>query len=296
MHGSRPRVGRLFASRLAVPLVIAAFLALPAPARGDAGSEADARSVARARAAIEAVDYDAALSAVRPLLGSPTAWVRASALEITAVADLLGGRLADGRHALEQLYTLAPAFLLDDPTLPPRVTSEFEAAAARPSPRAVTPILRPVEGEALRFELRPGGATRRVTVACRNSDGEPFVALATNEVAGAWRFDLPRASPASCCAVALDEEGLAIGRLGTTKSPFDVRPHPSSRASSRASASAPPSEGHAVTTRWWFWTGVAVVVIAGAAITYVATRPEGSSTLPRSEVTISALKGATISW
>lgn len=295
MHGSRPGGWRR-TGRLAAPLTLAAFTSLPALAGADAGGDPDARSIARARAAIEAVDYDGALSAVRPLLASPKPRVRVNALEVTAIADLLVGRLADGRQALDQLYTLAPGFLFDDPTLPPRVTSEIEAAAARPRPRGVTPILRPVADVALRFELRAAGATRHVAVACRTSPSEPFVAVATSEAAGGWWFDLPRAAPASCHAVALDEDGLAIGRLGTTRSPFDVRPHAVAAATSSAPAGAAEAESHPVTTRWWFWTGVAALVVAGATITYVATRPSDSATLPRSEVTISASKGAALAW
>jgi hypothetical protein len=290
MHASRPRLGS--ARRLASALCVAA-LVLPALAHGqERRDEAASRALARARAAIEAVDYDAAVAAVRPLLASPTASVRVSALELKAVADLLVGRQVEGRQSLEQLYTLSPAFLLHDPTLPPRVTSEFEAAAAKPRPRAVTPVLQPAPGGPTRFEIRAAGATRDVAVACRTSPGEPFVAVPTQASGGAWRFDLPRPSPSACHAVALDEEGVAIGRLGTPMSPFEVRPR---AAPAAAAAPAPASEDHPITTRWWFWTGVAAVVVGGAVVTYVATRPS-EQTLPRSEVTISTLSRAAATW
>jgi hypothetical protein len=288
MLGSRPRACKVFAFGLACACACA-FVAWPGAARGD--ERGDSETLARARAAIESVDYDAALALVRPLLASPTARVRASALEITAVANLLTGHQVAGRQALEGLYTLAPAFLLDDPTLPPRVTSEFEAAGARPRARAVTPIVQPVLGDPAAFELRSAGATRSVAVACRTSAGEPFVAVETTPTSGGWRFELPRSAPTTCHAVALDEEGVAIGRLGTARSPFELRPQAStvSRAAERTSSGGP------VTTRWWFWSGVVAVVVAGATLTFVATRP-AEPALPRSEVTISALRSAAIAW
>jgi hypothetical protein len=39
----------------------------------------------------------------------------------------------------------------------------------------------------------------------------------------------------------------------------------------------PPEEHKSIATRWWFWTGLAVLVAGGAAATYVATRPKAAA-------------------
>ena len=275
----------MFASRMRAPIAVCLLVSSSAVARADDITASDARAIAQARAAIEAVDYEAAATAVRPLLSSPSPRVRSNALEITAVAQLLAGHLVEGRQAADDLHALAPGFLLEDPTLPPRVTSELEAAAQKPRSRAVTPALRAVDDDARGFELTAAGATSRVAVACRAAPRDPFRIVPTNQAGRAWRFELPRGDATACHVIAFDAAGIPIGRLGTPASPVDLHPH----ALATATASAP------VTTRWWFWTGVGAVIVAGAAVTYAATRPSESAP-PKADVTISALKGARIAW
>jgi hypothetical protein len=41
-----------------------------------------------------------------------------------------------------------------------------------------------------------------------------------------------------------------------------------------ATEAAPAPEARPVWRRWWFWTGVGVVVVGGAAAAFFLTRPE----------------------
>jgi hypothetical protein len=211
-----------------------AWASAPAPAQGGSAEGDDpARVLAGARADVEQLRYDEAVAEVLPLLS---------------------------HAALASLYTLAPAFALRDPTLPPRVTTEFDAAAAERHPRGVTMVLRPSATESAAFEIVAGGETREVDLACRRSGyADAYAPVTTSRVAGAHYFRLPTASAYQCHAVALDDDRLPLGRLGSERAPFDVRPH--------AISDKPLS------SRWWFWTSVGAVVVGGVLITYVATRP-----------------------
>ncbi len=62
-----------------------------------------------------------------------------------------------------------------------------------------------------------------------------------------------------------------------------VAPPPSTSAEApgavltQQAGSEPPAEEHSITGRWWFWTGLAAVLVGGAVGVYVATRPQGGA-------------------
>jgi hypothetical protein len=239
----------------------------------DAVPAADA--LQRGRAAVEDQRYDDAVEAVRPLLEDPNPRRRAHALEITAVVRLIEGRPTEAQGSLAKLYELAPGFRLNDPSLPPRVTTAFEAEAAKKHLRAVTPVLRPSAGDTASFMIVAGGETARVDVSCRALDVRAYAPVLVSGRGGSYRFRLPTMRPHRCYAVALDRNDLALGRIGDAKEPFEVRP------------STPAPEPAAITSRWWFWTGVGAAVLGGAAIAIVATRRDTPAP-PAAEITASA--------
>jgi hypothetical protein len=259
-----------------------------------ARAETDDDRVARGRASLEDQRYDAAIHDVHPLLKATTPRVRVQALEITAIAHLVLGRSAQARAPLAKLYDLAPAFALEDPSLPPRVTAAFEAEAALPHERAVTPSLVAVDDSKDLQEFRitvTGREVKDVRVSCRAGDA-PFasvVAMGDGSSASdvtTFRYRIPTAERHACHAVAVDADQLPLGRLGTARAPFFVEPrHPV--VVQLAPVPAPKKEEGSLTGKWWFWTAGAALVAGTVAIVYVATRPNDASP-PQADITTTA--------
>jgi hypothetical protein len=250
------------------------------PSATAAPVQASVDPIVRARTALEDLRYEDAIGAVAPLLDAKSPRARVQALEITAVAHLILGQMVEAQQALTRLYETAPGFRLHDPSLPPRVTGAFEAEAARPHRRGVTPLLRGVASERTTFELLAGGEVARVDLACRATPSEPFVPVATDRRASSHRFRLPTPRAHRCFAVALDRDELPLGWLGSRKEPFAVEPKPERPQS--------PS----VLGRWWFWGSVGAVVVAGAAVVVVvATQPAQAP--PSAGVTVT---GRPVRW
>jgi hypothetical protein len=242
-------------------------------------------AVAQARSAVEDQRYDDALALLAPQLSSPSRRMRAAALEITAVVRLLVGRTAEGREAVAALYEMAPAFQLDDPSLPPRVTRVFEAEAAVPHAHAVTLAIRPAPAAIERgsFEISASRPAGGVDLACRpaSQKAASFAPIAVTAAGGGFRFKLPTIAPYGCYAIARDADGLPLGRLGSAAHPVDVTPPP-----------APPPAAP-LYTRWWVWTGAGAVAAAVAlgVIFGTQTRPAP----PAADITIKPQQ-AVFSW
>jgi hypothetical protein len=266
----------------ALTLLIACACAQIALAAGTNGAASDdaAHLLTQARSEIEQLRYDSAVASVLPLLSHSSKRVRLEALEITAEAHLILGRLSEGRAALAALYTIAPGFVLRDPTLPPRVTSEFDAAAAESYGRTVAIVVRPVDSDAAEFEIAAGGDTTHLEIACRSGDADSFVPMATVRVATSYRFRLPTSGTYSCHAVALDADALPLGRLGSERAPFDLRPH--------------ALKERPITTTWWFWSAVGALVVGSAAVTYAVTRTGPPP--PPADATVSLVHPSAVSW
>ncbi len=282
----RFRVSRVIAMRFGCLVCLGAAWLVSGSAR-DAWAEASGRSsddaarlLAEGRREIEQLRYDAAIASILPLLSHASKKVRVQALEITAEAHFIVGRLSEGRAALAALYTIAPGFVLRDPTLPPRVTGEFDAAASESYGRTVAIVVQPVDSDPVEFEMLSGGDTTHVELACRQNDADSFVPMATRRIGGLYRFRLPTAGTYFCHAVALDSDELPLGRLGSERAPFDLRPH---------SVAEKP-----ITSTWWFWSAVGALVVGSAAVTYALTR--SGPPAPPADATVPLLRPAVASW
>ena len=220
-----------------------------------------------ARKAVEEQRYDDARQLVQDDLASPVAAKRAPALEIAAVTYLLEGRTSEAQPYVHALYELAPAFQLSDKSLPPRVTDVFTAEAARPHSRAVSLAFR--SGEDGSFVLE-ASARAKLSVSCRQGQSDFAPVNLMNLTPLRRGFRLPTTTVNSCFALALDEDALPVGRLASRSAPVTLTPE-----------TKPPKT---VLTRWWFWTGVGAVLVGGAVLAYVETRPDHRD-LPAAEVT-----------
>ncbi len=235
-----------------------------------------AEAITAARKALEQLDYERAMALVRGIGPEAPPALRTQALEIGATAQLILGRAAIAQPLLEELYFLAPAFLLDDPSLPPRVTKMFEEEAARPHTRAVKLELRPTDDDLRGYWLLAAGATAAVDVACRPGAAGVFLPVQTFFSAGRARFRLPSEGGFQCFALARDRDGLPLGRLGTAAAPMLL--------TSRRPAPPPPPTP--VWQRWYFWTGIGAVVVGGAVVAaVVATRKQE---IPAADITVDA--------
>lgn len=253
-----------------------------------AGAETDdaGRALAAARAAVADLRLDAALGLVAPLVVSPDPRTRVDALAVSAVAHLLSGDTANGRADVAILYAIAPAYEIEDPSLPPRVTRVFEAEAARAHPRALSIAVRPDPSDAGAFRVSTSLLAARVPLACRLAAGSAYIPLATlKEPAGSFRIQLPTLRPYECYATALDADGLPLGALGSRAAPFLLKPHPIAAA----------EHGGGVVSKWWFWSSVVVVAAAAAVTTVVVVESRAQSSPPPADITVPA-HGASVSW
>jgi hypothetical protein len=239
-----------------------------------------AERLAAARRAVEELRYDDASASVTGIGPDAPPKQRVQALELRAAILLIRGRTAVAQPLLEELFFLAPAFRLSDPSLPPRVTKMFEEEAARPHKRGVVLELEPVGTDLRRFALRAGGATRRVTLACRVGDRAPYLPMATRLEQGRAAFRLPNEGVFHCHAVAFDRDGLPLGRFGTARAPFVLR-------------SRSPPVVPALTERWWFWTAVSGVVVSAVVVSAVVLTAQDSP--PDADITVQIPSSTTAS-
>ena len=225
---------------------------------------------ASSRTALDEQRYDDARMLVKEDLASPRGARRAPALEITATAYLLEGRAAEGEPYVHALYELAPAFRLEDPALPPRVTASFAAEAGRFHGRRVPLAFR---RDGLGWLLESAQQNARLEVDCRPRTAGPNNAFEPLRLVHG-HFDLPGNHASACVALAFDEEGLALGRLGSKEAPVILEPKPSQTSTG-------------VLGRWWFWTAVGAAVVGGIVLGVVETRTK-EVTAPQADFTTSA--------
>ncbi|MFO0588475.1 MAG: hypothetical protein U0441_13085 [Polyangiaceae bacterium] len=240
-----------------------------------------AKAIAEARRAVEDQRYDDALALLSPLLSSRSRGSRAAALEITAVVRLLVGKAEEGREAVASLYEMAPAFQLDDPSLPPRVTRVFEAEAAIPHARAVTLAIRPAEKERGLFEITTTQPAASIDLACASSKTAPLTPVAVTRITNGFHFRLPTLTAHRCFAIARDADALPLGRLGSATAPVNV-------------AVPPPPPETPIYARWWLWTGIAAVA-AAAVVTGVAIGTSAPGAPPAADLTLRPQQ-AVLSW
>jgi hypothetical protein len=253
----------------------------------------DTTTLAQARTAREELRYDDALSLVRPLLDSSSPRRREAALEIAATTLLLEGSQTEGRAMLHSLYELAPAFALEDPSLPPRVTSAFAEEARAPHARAVSLTVRGDAKHPAEASIVASGDLARVALSCAPFQGRlgseattpPRTALAPVDVSRAtprsFHFRLPTVGRYQCAALGFDPEDLPLARLGSESAPVLVEPPVAPSPAQPASRS--------IASRWWFWTGIGALVAAGTVVAvFVAARPTSNvtATTPAADVIV----------
>ena len=239
------------------------------------------RLLREARQAIEQLRYDDALALVAATGSDAPPNLRVEALEISATVHLISGRAALAQPLLQELYFLAPAFRLNDASLPPRVTKMFSEEAARPHTRAVEMKLDEWGEDPRNYRISAGGASHSVSLACRAGASGAFAPLQSKLIAGHAHFRLPNAGSFECHGVAVDEDGLALGRFGSSNAPH--------RITTRV-----PGDDESIAEKWWFWTTIGGVVTASIVATVVLTSQEPD--IPPTELTVEpqALGTATI--
>ena len=242
------------------------------------------RVLQEARRAIEDIRYPRALSLLKSIGDDAPVSVRVEALELTATVHLIAGRAAVAQPLLEELYFLAPAFELNDRSLGPRVTKMFEEEAARPHKRAVSLKLREHGDDERDWVLLAGGATKRVDLACRSGANGSFAPLTAKMVKTDARFRLPNVGTFHCHAIALDGDGLPLGRFGNAERPQVI---------------TTTERGTSLVESPWFWVGLGggvVVAVAGIVTAVVLTRP---ADVPDADVTVEPqqhVAGTVWSW
>ncbi len=244
-----------------------------------------AETLQAARKAMELPDYEQAMGLVGRIGPDAPPLIRVQALEIGASVQLIYGRAALAQPLLEELYFMAPGFLVDDPSLSPSVTKLFDEEAARPHKRAVKMELRPREPDLRSFVLTAKGATAKVTLACRSGGKGPFLPVKTVLAKGLAQFRLPSSGAFQCHGVALDRDALPLGRFGTPKAAVII--------SSRKPLPPPPPP--ALWERWYFWAGVTAIVAGGVVTTAVLVARQESP--PEADVTVELQpSGAATIW
>lgn len=237
-------------------------------------ARADETTIRDGRTAIEEQRYEDAIAALTPLTAPGTAVRdRVAALEIVAVADLLLGREAEAKRNVYELYELAPAYELENRALPPSVTTVFERELAQPHARGVALAARPLSADVADYELTASHAAFRIEMVCRKDAGAYTHVEVESRSDGTRRFRLPTLGTYQCAAVAFDTNEMPLGRLGSRAAPVTLH------------ALEKPKPG--LTSHWWFWTGVGVLVVGGAAAAYgiaksqeVTRRPDASISVP----------------
>ncbi|MEZ4307674.1 MAG: hypothetical protein R3F14_06465 [Polyangiaceae bacterium] len=253
--------------------------ATPAPSASSAASATAGLSgeaaIAAARLAVEEQRYEEALGLLGAEVSSRSRKIRAAALELLGVVRLLLGRVTEGREAVAALHEMAPAFQLEDPSLPPRVTKVFEAEAALTHGRSVTLSVRPAE-ERGAFEISVSQAlamTIELSCASRGAGRRlgVFRPVAVTRGEKGFRFRLPVLGEHACHAVARDGDGLPLGRLGSSARPVEITP-------------PPVKEERPLVQQWWLWTAVGAVAAGIAVGAAVAT--QGPKEAPSADITV----------
>ena len=271
------RVRGLIHACVLVALLLGTATAAAQPA-SDAPSAEEAK-LSDARAALEQRRYPVARDLAAPLRKSTAAATRAEALEIVAIASLSAGRTAEGEEALRELYALQPGFELVDTSLPEEVQRAFQAEASRPHPRNVSLRMATPRASTPSVEITTDRPVEAVRLACRVEAGLAFAPLPTTGSGTSFRAELKSARPHACFAVALDGDGLLVGRQGTRARPIDVRPPAravtAAGGSEPLAATTPPADSRPLTERWWFWTALGAVAVVGTVTIIVAVAASG---------------------
>lgn len=262
--------------------------------------------------AMDSLDYARAVQAFERVTASreaaPDELVRAYSALVRCQVVL--GDEGAARLAAEQLLELDPGAQLEGGSIPPRVTrffEDFRREYSRTSEAVVTVTL-PDEIPAGRSMLvtarvrRGGRGVAAVRVHFSFGPEEPAVAVDLERRERSWsgRVEVPATYDASMRSLrywveAIAPSGAVVGGLGNADEPMVIAP---TRRSSRAEGGegegevelVTPAEQtridrrtrerneeffrqrYAITSQWWFWTGIVAVAAGGAlAVVFIAT-------------------------
>lgn len=280
--------------------------AVTLPDTGDADAV-----LAQLRDSVNFARYDEALANAQRFLRRTdlAARQRNAALEAVAIVQIATRAEDAARATLEELYRRDPQHRLSDADASPRVQSAFARARdAHPAPVAVrleqAPLdLRQREAPVVMVRLAVGAdAVEEVRLAYRHEGDTRFTRVVMALDAGIARARMPLAGdPSLALSIDYYVEAVApslasLARLGSEAEPLvasvpPVRAPDPTEVANRADANRPAGgwdantqgpaepadEGSGVTSKWWFWTLLAVVVAGGAVGTYFALSSGGDA-------------------
>lgn len=288
-----------------VPATVAG--AVMSPETGDADAV-----LAQLRESVTFARYAEALDGVRRFLlrTDLVAHQRNAALEALATAQIATSADEPARITLEELYRRDPQHRLSDADASPRVQSAFARARdAHPTGVVVrleqAPIdLREREAPVVAVRIVEGANTvEELHLAYRHEGETRFTRVVMALDAGVARARMALGGdPSRVLVIDYFVEAVApsltpVAHLGSEAEPFVVRV-PAARAPSPAQVaggaidpevpggwasgvqdgSTPPvDEGSSVTSKWWFWTLLGVVVVGGVVGTYLALSSGGAA-------------------
>lgn len=262
-----------------VLLWVALFLGAPTLAHAqETGADATSELASIRDLALRA-NYRAALPAARAFLDRTDlpAALRNEGLELLATIHLAMRAEPDARAVLAQLYARDPAHRLRDPDASPLVQSAFARARESAAPLAVAiahepPLLEQRAAPEVSVRVAENAdAVHEIRLAYRASTGRETTLVLPLDAEGAASGRIPLDGSGEAYTIeywleASAPSGHALATLGSPDAPLTIEvPAPVVVA-----AVAPvgpieedrgePASGD-VTSEWWFWTLIGVVVV-----------------------------------
>lgn len=254
-----------------------AFVALlVAVATGDA--RADDPALARARAAIDQLDYAGAQGELEAALrtGKHGPEQLAEVYRLTGIVEASLGNTKDAAAAFERLLSIAPKATLPAGTSP-KIAKPFAAAEAKVKKRGALTVKQETASDppaiTLVIENDPLGLVVRARAAFVVDKGKEQVL----EAAGDDRItiELPNGGRIDVRMVALDEYGNRIVELGSKDVPIVITGTAQTTKVTKDDGKpvvrkdVKPRAPRSWYFKWWLWGGVAVAALGGA--TYFGT-------------------------
>lgn len=269
--------------------------------------------LAQLRESVNFARYAEALDAAHRLLqrGDLVAHQRNAALEAIATVQIATNAEGEARATLDELYRRDPQHRISDPDASPPVQSAFARARdAHPTLTSVRLEQAPLDlrqrqalevairisvgadaVEELRLAYRQAGETRYTRVVMALDHG---VARARLPLGG----DLSQPATIDYFVEAIAPSLAPLARVGSEAQPLvvevpaarapgpaevahaatdDGQEHPwASGVGGGTTPTGPSDSGGSVTSSWWFWTLIGVVVVGGTVGTYAALSSGGA--------------------
>lgn len=268
--------------------IIALVLVLAAASPAAAQAPAPAEQIAEIREMVLYARFREAMSALDAYLGRTDldALARNAGLETLATAQLATRDEASARQTLALLYARDPEHRLGDPDASPVVQAAFQRARSRRGEAIAVELTHESPGElpsrrapTVEVDIGEGGdAVQEIRLSYQQEAGGRWVRVDVDVADGAGSARIPLAGGDQAYSVRYYFEALAPSRtvvatVGTRSEPLELTV-PAPRAQTVAIVPTPtgPSSSSGevdedeggIATKWWFWTIVGTVVVAGA--------------------------------